>query len=114
MGACDGRTQGAPLAALAGRLRTPQRACPARSGGPCSFCWSFLEPETLERGFVAAPMRTHLDHQLEVDRVTEQLLDLGAGLRADLLDHGAAFADDDVLLRLGLDEHVCPQDLVGE
>src|SRR6266702_3746902 len=43
MGACDGRTQGAPLAALAGRLRTPQRACPARSGGPCSFCWSFLE-----------------------------------------------------------------------
>src|SRR5258707_8762532 len=42
MGACDGRTQGASIAALSRRPRTPQRACPARSGSPCSFCWSFL------------------------------------------------------------------------
>src|SRR5258705_6964549 len=44
MGACAGRTQGASIAALSGRPRTPQRACPARSGSPCSFCWSFLGP----------------------------------------------------------------------
>src|SRR6185437_4536181 len=49
MGACDGRTQGASIAALSRRPRTPQRACPARPGGPCSFCWSFLGERGAER-----------------------------------------------------------------
>ena len=33
MGACDARTQGAPIVVLLGRSRTKQRACPARSDG---------------------------------------------------------------------------------
>src|SRR5438067_4366230 len=69
MGACDGRTQGASIAALSGRPRTPQRACPARSGDPCSFRWSLLllrpfdrqrlrRRERVERPLVLAPGTT--------------------------------------------------------
>src|SRR3954452_19712268 len=52
MGACDARTQGAPIAALSGQPRTPQRACPARSGGPCSFSWSLSGGDRADRGLV--------------------------------------------------------------
>ena len=44
--------------------------------------------------------------QLEEDPATEQALDLGPRANADLLHHRAAAADEDLLLRLGLDEHV--------
>ena len=47
---------------------------------------TLLEAEPLERRFVATPVRAHLDHQLEVDRMAEQLLDLGPRTRTDLLD----------------------------
>src|SRR6266702_7954369 len=70
MGACDGRTQGAPIAALSGRLRTPQRACPARSGGPCSFRWSFYDAvRALELGAVVVrqePLRDLFHRHREV------------------------------------------------
>ena len=94
-------------AAARGADRARGRAHPGVEGAGSGR--TLLEAEALERRFVAAPVRAHLDHQLEVDRVAEQRLDLGARARADLLDHRAALADDDLLLRLRLDEHVRAQ-----
>src|SRR5439155_22629513 len=85
MGACDGRTQGASLAALAGRPRTRQRACPARSGGPCSFCWSFLAGrDPLGRGEELVPAA-------ELHAGTAEPLACGA---LELVDRRPALVDD--------------------
>ena len=46
--------------------------------------------------------------------MAEQRLDLGPGAGADLADHRAPLADEDLLLRLGLDEHERAQELLLE
>src|SRR4029079_7008625 len=75
---------------------------------------SASEPEALEHRVVAAPPWPRLDVQLEEHLVPEQVLDLRPRTRADLLHHGAALADHDLLLGLGLDEDRRPHDLVPE
>lgn len=53
-------------------------------------------------GRVAAPVRHHLHEQFQVDRPINQLDHLLAGAAADLLEHGAALADQDSLLAAAL------------
>src|SRR5437868_12523860 len=62
-----------------------------------------LDPEPLQHRFVPAPFRAGLDAELEEDPPPEERLDLGTGACADLAHHAARAADDDLLLRLGLD-----------
>ncbi len=50
--------------------------------------------------------------QLEEHLVADHCLDLRPRPHADLLDHCALLADEDLLLRLGLDEHVGAHDLL--
>src|SRR4051794_11778796 len=109
MGAYDARTQGVPIAALSGRLRTRQRACPARSGGPCSFCWRFLE-ERNDLAGVHDPVRVEelLDAAEERQQVAVLLLEIAQLAVADAVLAGARAAarervlDDARVQRLGL------------
>src|SRR5690349_3145862 len=74
---------------------------------------TLLDPEPFEDRVVAAPTRPHLHLELEEHRVPQQRLDLRARARTDLADHRAALADEDLLLRVGLDEEIGTDDLVG-
>src|SRR3989304_1785395 len=65
---------------------------------------SAYESEALECPFVVAPAGLHLHSDLEKDAPSGHGLDLLARLAPDLLQHAAAFADDDRLVRLALDE----------
>ncbi len=55
---------------------------------------------------VALPLLGDLDVQVEVDRRAQQLLDLRAGVGADLAQAGTLLADDDALLAVALDVDV--------
>src|SRR6187401_498332 len=63
-----------------------------------------LDLDVVEQALVVAPLRLHLDVQVEIDPALEFALHLGAGGGADGLDHRAAAADDDRLLRLPIDQ----------
>src|SRR6266566_4052844 len=73
-----------------------------------------LEAEALQRRFVTTPARLHLDAELEIDGMPDNGLDLGPRPPADLPHHRAALADDDLLLRLRLDEQVGLDHLLPE
>ena len=73
-------------------------------GQSCQFPSRFLDSEAFEHILVTAPVRPHLDLQVEVDLAAEKPLDLGPRAGADGLDHAAALADEDALLGLGLDD----------
>src|SRR4029079_2001297 len=75
---------------------------------------SLLKSEALEHRLVAPPLGPRLHLQLEEDRMPEDELDLRARTGADLLHDRAALADDDLLLRLGLDKDRRADDLVGQ
>src|SRR3954449_10503808 len=62
-----------------------------------------LDPEPVQQPLVAAPPAPHAHRQLEVHAAAKLALELLARGRADRLDHPAAGADQDALLRLGLD-----------
>src|SRR6478735_3485745 len=66
------------------------------------------EAEAAELLGVALPVLGHLDVQVEVHPLAEQLLDAGARVGADLAQAGPTTTDDDRLLRVALDEHVDP------
>src|SRR5258705_6004813 len=83
--------------------------CPAFSRRYCK-----LKTQSLERRLVAAPVRPHLDDELEIHLASEQRFDLRPGPRADLPDHRAALADEDLLLGVRLDEQVRAQHLLVE
>src|SRR6188472_323156 len=69
-----------------------------------------LEPEAFQRRLVPPPAWPYLDAKLEIDRMPDDGFDLGPRAPPDLPDHRAALADHDLLLRLGLDEHVSLDD----
>src|SRR6478752_4977093 len=69
-----------------------------------------LDPEPVEQGLVAPPPAPHAHRQLEVHAPAELALELLACGRPDGLDHPPARADQDPLLRLGLDPHERPDD----
>ena len=54
---------------------------------------------------VVAPVFADLDVQIEVDPAVEHLFEIAAGLGADALDHVAALADHDGLLRRLIDQN---------
>src|SRR5689334_14130697 len=62
-----------------------------------------LDPQPVQQAVVGAPGSADADGELEVDAGAELALQLLAGGRADRLDHAPAGADQDALLRLGLD-----------
>src|SRR6185503_11083513 len=76
-----------------------------QGGQNFQFPSRYLDAKAFEHILVTAPVRPHLDLQLEIDVVAEKTLDLGPRAGADRPDHAAALADEDALLRLGLDEH---------
>src|SRR5436190_13754793 len=66
-------------------------------------CAALLDPEPVEQRLVAPPPAPDADRQLQVHARAELALELLARRRADRLDHPPAGADQDPLLRLGLD-----------
>ena len=52
----------------------------------------------LEAGGGGAPIAVHFDEELEEDLLLEEVLDILAGLRADALEGGTGFADEDTFL----------------
>src|SRR3989442_15201378 len=62
------------------------------------------EPELAQRARVAPPVPAHPHGEPQEDRHAEEGLQLVPRLAADALEHGAAPADEDPLLRLLLDE----------
>src|SRR5512142_3040234 len=67
-----------------------------------------FETELAQGILVVAPVFGHLHAQLEEDLLAAHVLDLLARGGADLFKHLAAFADDDALLRIALDEQRSP------
>jgi hypothetical protein len=59
--------------------------------------------EALHERFVVAPVFEHLHAQVDEHLCVEHLLQFLACLRADQLNHAAALADQDALLRVALD-----------
>src|ERR1035438_2213035 len=59
--------------------------------------------ECREEARLLAPVRLHLDMQVEIDVAAEEALHLMARQRADILQHGAARANDNALLSAALD-----------
>src|ERR1035437_2067891 len=59
--------------------------------------------EAAKRGGVAAPVGKHLHVQVEIDRRSDERLDLDARSRADGLDARSAGADEDAFLTVALD-----------
>ena len=64
-----------------------------------------VDPEPVEQRVVAAPAAAHAHRELEVHARAELALELAPRGGADRLDHPPAGADEDALLRLGLDPH---------
>src|SRR3989449_4334359 len=62
------------------------------------------EPELAQRARVAPPVPAHAHGEPQEHRDAEEGLQLASRLGADALEHGAALADQDPLLRLLLDE----------
>src|SRR5215831_1932080 len=61
-------------------------------------------PQLVKNPFVLPPVLPNLDVQVEKDLAVQHLLEIPTGIGADALDHLAALADHDRLLRLTLDE----------
>src|SRR5258706_11295560 len=92
---------------VAERMRTAQSSYPFAHRATRRLCQMHvkpLQPEALEGRLVTPPARSHLHEQLEKNRVTEQRLDLRARAHADVLHHRAVLPDEDLLLRVRLDE----------
>src|SRR5581483_2782840 len=93
-------TRGQPGAAPVRRACSPclfavpvRRAC-----SPCLF-----DSDPIEQGVVAAPVLAHLHLEVQVDAGAELALQLAPRRGPDFPDHPAALADEDALLRRGLD-----------
>src|SRR5262249_2001628 len=65
-----------------------------------------LEAESLQRRRIALPVLQHLHAQEQKALAPEQRLEFPARLPSDLLQHRAALADHDPLLRFALHQHV--------
>src|SRR5262245_46716758 len=100
------RTPSTPSAGRSARRRTP-RSCGASAHAPS-------EPEPLERLGIAPPTGPDLHDELEEHCVADERLHLRSCTRPDLADHRAALADENALLRLGLDEDARADGLVVE
>ena len=112
-----GRPAAAPDRTPRGSATAPRRRAGRARGTACRrrrrARAAASDAEPLEHRLVAPPLRPGLDLEVEEDLVPEQELDLRARAGPDLLDDRAALADDDLLLRLGLDEDRRADGLLG-
>src|SRR3954468_13955161 len=76
----------------------------ARQRARIASAGASLQADIVEHALVLAPFRFHPDVQVEKDLGVEKLFQVFARRDADPLDHLAAAADDDGLLRLALDD----------
>src|SRR5215212_3785472 len=82
--------------ALLSSVRAPATAPPWTPVG-------LLDAEAVEQALVGAPAAPHVDPQVEVDAAAELQLERLTRGRPDRLDHPPLLADEDALLRVGLD-----------
>src|SRR5947208_12695478 len=71
---------------------------------PSAMSGGQQESELAQRARVAPPVPAHAHREPQEHRDAEERLQLTARVGADALEHGAALADQDPLLRLLLDE----------
>src|ERR671925_1437346 len=70
----------------------------ARRSSNASAVRGTSDSQPLQQCLVPAPLRSHLNLEVEKDPPLQEELDLGAGGAADLADHPAALADENPLL----------------
>src|SRR5262245_27787711 len=86
--------------------RPPSNGSRASTSGGAGRRTDRSEPQAAQLPRVSLPVLGDLDVQVEVDRRTEQCLDLLTGAASDLAQPRTAVADHDALLRGPLDEEV--------
>src|SRR6185503_9664583 len=91
------RATGSSRGRVVDAARTRARAAPVRA------LPLHLEAEPLQLALVVSPVLAHLDPELEMHALAEQLTQLLARERAGLLEDAAGLADDDLLLALALE-----------
>src|SRR3954467_14995157 len=76
---------------------------PRQPHAPERSATALLDPQPVQQALVPAPPAPHAHRELEVHAAAQLALELLARGRADRLDHPPPGADQDALLRLGLD-----------